>query len=497
MIIDLDRSGEEPLYLQIFNNIRLQIERGLLPPESRLPATRELARSLGVSRNTVVLAYQELEVRGLITSRVGRGAFVCRHLPPGISAAPAGSQQKMLFEGLFSSGWMKSFSTRLPARDNLSAGEGDREAINLASALPDKELFPIAEFRDCLYQAMRRYGSDLLTCGPPQGFQPFLDYLPVLLAQRSIYCRACNLMVVNGIQQALSLVGRLFLDPGDTVVLENLTYPGALSVFRSFQATCIGIPVDSQGMRVDVLETVLRRSNPKLIYTIPTFQNPTGTCLSPERRRVLVELCREREIVIVEDDYAHELAFDGRGLAPLKAWDEAEGIIYLGSFSEILFPGIRLSFILAPAAIIDRLLLVKESSDLYTNRILQGALLEFCRRGFLSKHIKKKRLVHRKRSMAMAGALRDQLPEEVSWRRPSGGLFQWVELPAHIDALALLAKCRERKLLFAPDRLFFAEAWERGGFRLGFADVPEQEIVRGVSIIAGALREMTAESAGR
>jgi 2-aminoadipate transaminase len=497
MIIDLDSSAKDPLYFQIFDSIRRQIENGLLPPESRLPATRELACSLRVSRNTVVQAYQELEIRSLITSRVGRGAFVCRNLPSGTSQATAAPQQRMPFEGLFSAGWMKSFSTRLPAQDNALAWNVDHDTINLASALPDKELFPIAEFRNCLYQAMRRYGSDLLTCGPPQGFQPFLDYLPILLAQRGIYCRACNLMVVNGIQQALSVVGKLFLDPGDTVILENLTYPGALSVFRSYQTTCIGIPVDSQGMCVDVLETVLRRSKPKLIYTIPTFQNPTGTCLTPERRQALVELCREHEILIVEDDYAHELAFDGRGLPPLKVRDEVEGIIYLGGFSEILFPGIRLSFILAPSAIIDRLLVVKESSDLYSNRILQGALLEFCRRGYLSKHIKKKRLVHKKRCAAMAEALRSQLPEEVSWYKPSGGLFQWVELPPSIDALALLAKCRERKLLFAPDRLFFAEAWERGGFRLGFADVREEEIVRGVSIIAEALREMTADITGR
>ncbi|MGQ9631025.1 MAG: MocR-like pyridoxine biosynthesis transcription factor PdxR [bacterium] len=493
MILNLDRTVKTPLYIQIRDRISDLIGRGLLPPGSRLPPTRELADSLGVSRNTVVSAYRELEVSGLISSHVGRGAFVCKYLPRGVSSSGGEVKSKMRFEGLFSTSWTRSYAPLASGMEQLSEADDDPDTISLASALPDRDLFPLGEFRDCLQSAMRRYGADLLTSGPPQGFQPLLDYLPAFLARRGIRCEGRDMMIVNGIQQGLSIVGRLFVDPGDTVILENLTYPGALGVFRSLQANCVGIPVDSEGIRVDILENVLKRRSAKLLYTIPTFQNPTGTVLSAERRERLVELCRENQVVIVEDDYAHELIFEGKEALPLKAWDEWDGIIYMGSFSEILFPGIRLSWILAPRPILERLLLIKQSSDLYTNRILQGALLEFCRRGLLEKHLKRKRLVYRGRRDAMLGAMKTHFPKGISWQKPRGGLFQWVDLPSKIDALSLLLKARERGVVFAPDRIFSVEEWERGGFRLGFASVGEEKIEKGIKILGEILREMLAK----
>jgi len=495
MVIDLDRSGKIPLYRQISTHISGLIARELLLPGQRLPPSRELAGSLGVSRNTVVLAYDELEAAGLLTSRVGRGTSVCDRLPPGIASVSRPAAEPFPLEGLFGSRWTKPFPPLLALQEQVSAGREERESVNLASAAPDSSLFPLEEFRDSLVRALRCYGGDLLTCGSARGFAPLLAEIARMLARRNIICSSENLMIVNGSQQALSLLARLFVDPGDTVIMENLTYPGALQVFRSLQANCVGIPLDEEGLRVDILESVLRRSRAKLVYTIPAFQNPTGVNLSPERRRRLVELCRRHEAVIVEDDYARDLRFEGAASPPLKAWDRAQGIVYLGGFSETLFPGIRLSYILAPVRIIQRLLLLKETSDLYTNRILQGALLEFCRRGHLARHIKRKRAVHRRRSEAMARALRAHLPPAVAWRRPAGGVYQWLDLPASVDALDLLMKTRQRGVFFAPDRLFAVEAWERGGLRLDFGEVAEDKIVRGVEVISAAIQE-TIEAGG-
>jgi GntR family transcriptional regulator len=314
----------------------------------------------------------------------------------------------------------------------------------------------------------------------------------MLLAPRSIVCGVPNLMIVSGIQQALSLVGRLFIDPGDTVILENLTYPGALSVFRSLQADCVGVPVDGEGISVEVLAGVLARRRAKLLYTIPTFQNPTGTVLSPERRRRLVELCRGHGVLILEDDYAHELAFDGREALPLKALDSDGGVISLGSFSEALFPGIRLSWILADPRIIERLLRLKETSDLYTNRILQAALLEFCRRGFYERSLKRRTRILRSRRDALEAALREHLPPEASWKPPAGGSFQWVDLPPRLDALALLMETRKRGVTFAPDRMFSVDEWKRAGMRLGFSENEEGALAQGARIIAEVMREMLA-----
>jgi DNA-binding transcriptional MocR family regulator len=295
-------------------------------------------------------------------------------------------------------------------------------------------------------------------------------------------------MVVNGLQQALSLIGRLFIDPGDMVMLQHLTYPGAVGVFRSLQANCIGITMDGDGLCIDVLKRILRYRKPKLLYIVPTFHNPTGTTLAPERRSQLVELCRDSELVIVEDDYAHDLTFGGIEAMPLKSRDTTGGIIHVGSFSESLFPGIRLSWIVAAKPIIERLGLLKHSSDLYTNRIVQGALLEFCRKGYYDKEIKRKRQVYARRCDLLAEAMSRYFPREVTWRKPKGGIYQWVDIPDSVDAVALLLRTRERGVVFTPGRMFAVEEWCRAGFRLGFTAPEEQQLPEGVRIIGDTLR---------
>jgi len=490
MIVELDRNDNTPLYRQLKGKLSGLIVQRLLLPGSKLPATRELAVSIGVSRNTVIQAYQELEIEGLIASQVGSGAFVSQYLPDGLSAQPAEQQSVMSYEGLISSTWLRSNANLISIFKQLARPEGKTQVIDLASDQPASRLLPVGEFGQCLQSAVRRYGAQLFTSGFPSGFEPLLEYLPTLLARRNIHCHMENLMVVSGLQQALSLIGRLFVDPGDTVLLQNLTYPGALGVFRALQASCIGITMDDQGLCIDVLERVLRHRKPKLLYIVPTFHNPTGTTMAAERRRRLVELCRQSNLLIIEDDYAHDFVFEGREPIPLKAWDTNGGIIHVGSFSESLFPGIRLSWIVAAAPVIERLALLKQSFDLYTNRILQGALLEYCRKGYYEKGLKRKRQVLKQRRDAMIQAMESHFPGEVKWQKPGGGLYQWVDIPEKVDALNLLLKTRAKGVVFSPDRMFAVEEWSRGGFRLGFAAAEEEQISRGVQIVGEALKEL-------
>jgi 2-aminoadipate transaminase len=491
MMIDLDRNAATPLYLQLKAGIAELIGNGLLLPGARLPSTRELSVSLGVNRNTVISAYQELEVEGLVSSHVGRGTAVSVH-PPTRAAPSRAPAQAIRMEPLLSTSWRNAYQRLPPGLEQLLETEEEPDTISFASHSPDVALFPTEEFASCLQSAMRKYGADLLTTGSPRGFPPLLSYLPQFLARRGIRCSESEIMIVNGIQQGLSLVARLFVDPGDTVIMENLTYPGALGAFRSLQATCVGIPLDGEGMRVDVVESVLRRRRAKVLYTMPTYHNPTGTVLPPGRRERLAELARENELIIVEDDYVHELSFDGKEVLPLKARDGAGGMISMGSFSEILCPGIRLSWIVASPAVIDRLLTIKQFADLYTNRILQGALLEFIQKGLLEKHLKRKVAVSRARCAVMLEEMESRFPEEVSWEKPRGGIFLWADLPRGLDALALLVKTRRHGAVFAPDRLFSVEEWERGGMRLGFAGVEEEKIRKGIRILADALKETLA-----
>jgi 2-aminoadipate transaminase len=488
MIVDIDRNDPTPLYVQIKDRLAELIQNGLLAPGARLPSTRELADSMGVNRNTVINAYQELEVEGLVSSHVGRGTAVREHLPDGAAGNRRTQAERLRVEALLSATWRSTYPQLPAGAEQLLETPQAEGTISFASHDPELSLFPVQDFAGCIQSAMRKYGGDLLAAGPARGFAPLIDYMPGFLARRGIRCTAREIMIVNGIQQALSIVGRLFVDPGDTVIMENLSYPGALGVFRSLQASCIGIPLDDDGIRVDLVESVLSRRNAKLIYTIPTYHNPTGAVLSAERRERLLAAARDRQVVIVEDDYVHDLAFDGREVLPLKASDLHEGVIYLGSFSEILCPGIRLSWIVAPAAVIDRLLLIKQFTDLYSNRILQGALLEFCQKGLLDRHLKRKQAVYRKRRDLMLEAMKAHFPQEASWKKPRGGLFQWVDLPRGADALSLLLKTRGQGVLFAPDRIFSVEEWERAGLRLGFAGIQEEEIEKGIRILGDALK---------
>jgi GntR family transcriptional regulator len=488
VILDLDPRSSTPLYRQIATSISGLIRQGLVAAGSRLPPTRELALAQGVSRNTVVLAYQELEIQGLVSSRVGSGTFVCRDLPGRLPLGASPATPGLSLENRLAGSWTIPHASLLAAMEKMSDPGADGEGLSFASAPPDPDLLPLAEFRQSLSSSFRRFGADLLELGSPAGFAPLLEYLRSYIARRGVICGPRELMVAGGMQQGLSLVARLFLDPGDTVLLENLTYPGALAVFRSLQASCVGIPLDDQGMRTDDLEGVLRRRSAKLLYTIPTFQNPPGSTLPPERRKRVVELCREHGVAIVEDDYAHELVFDGMEALPLKAWDEWGGTIYLGSFSESVFPGIRLCWIVAPEGIIDRLRILKQVSDLSSSPILQGALLEFLRMGHSERLLKRKRRAYRARRDAMAGAMERHFPREVLWVKPPGGLYQWVDLPPTIDAMELLAETRTRGVVFAPDRLFSVEEWRRGGFRLGFGDLTEDKIDEGARIIGESLK---------
>jgi len=491
MILKLNRNENIPLYVQVKNRIEELIKSCVLKPNTKLPSTRELASSLRVSRNTVLQAYELLEAEGLVYSGVGKGTFVHEFINgQSNSFFSDKGQVKMSFEGLLSSSWTRSYATIFSSFERILESDKRNDFISFASDSIDENMFPPEDFKDCLISAFRRYGTYLLAADTSQGFLPLLEFLAGFMGRRGIIVKPENILITSGIQQGLSIIGRLFLDPGDRILLENFTYPGALGVLRSLQANCIGIPMDSEGIRLDILENVLKRSRVKFLYTIPTFHNPTGCVIPPEKRRQLVELCSTYQIIIIEDGYAQELGFDRHELLPLKALDESDGIVYMGSFSETLFPGIRISWIAAAREIIEKLTILKSSADLYTNLILQAAVLEFLQKGYFDKQLKKKKNLLSKRSSVVSNALGRYFPDIAHWSKPQGGLFQWIELPGRIDALDLLLESRQKGVIFTPDRLFSVEEWQKSGFRIGFGNVDEEKIWRGIGTIGEILKTM-------
>ncbi|MBX7151774.1 PLP-dependent aminotransferase family protein [bacterium] len=497
MFFELNKDNGIPLYIQIESRLTQLIHQGILKPLERLPATRELSDQLNVHRNTVVQAYRELEVKGFVFSEVGRGTFVNKYIKPEShreTFSSLMSSAQFSYDGLYSDNWISPEDITMTTIENIvRTCHKPKDVIAFSSVVPDKNIFPLREFQNCTYHTIQKYGVDLLEMGDTQGFRPFLEYLPKFFVRRGMTVHSDDIIIVSGIQQGIDLISRLLLNPGDTVVTEELTYRGALRIFRSLGVNVIGIPADRQGMRTDVLETILERQKIKMIYTIPTFQNPTGTVMPLERRKQLLELAQRYQIPIIEDQYANELRLDGEEVLPLAALDKTGQVIVLGSFSKILFHGIRLGWVVAPnKGFFNKLCYAKRITDWQNNYLIQGAILEFCERGYFDKYLKKKLKILKERRDAMYEASRNYFPEEVFYERACGGLFEWAELPPELNAYELLMETRQRSVLFTPKRFFSAHADDDNGMRLGYVSYEPSKIAEGMRILGEYLKRAIA-----
>lgn len=498
MVFELNRQNETPLYVQIREQIDRLIQAGTLEAADKLPASRSLARALGVNRHTVVQAYQDLEVAGRVRSGVGQGTFVAQFAradAAGLEPEPVGAPEAD-FEGL----WARmpreleqtGFSQLIPHRSH------EEGVTSLTSCMPNKELFPMREFRNCSYWALQKHGAELLGLGASQGFLPFLEHLPKYLMRHGLRVKPNELIVTNGVQQGIEIVGKALVNPGDVVLTEEFTYPGAISVFRGLGAEVLGIPIDGEGMKVDTLERLLVWRKPKLIYTIPTFQNPTGTTLSGPRRRKLLELAAAHRVPILEDQYANDLRLEGSVELPLAAMDRQGWVIGVGSLSKVLFHGLRVGWLIARAEPMQRrLVALKQASDLQTNYLVQGIILEFMQRGFLEKYVKKRLAQMRSRRDAMRQALQDYLPEPASWYEVEGGVCYWVTLPPPLRADEVFLEARRSGVVFAPKQIFAVGPTANDAMRLGFTDAPEEKLRQAVRLIGQVVKRLLADGSPR
>src|SRR5512147_2328678 len=429
MRIPLDRQSETPLYQQIKDYLRQGILSGSLAPDTRLPASRQLAQDLGVNRITVENAYAELEAEGLILSRLGSGTYVLAPdtlspLPKNDPEAPWPLWQQSL------QGYRNTIRNRPPKPKALR----HPQPISFASGIGDANMFPAEEFRKVLQTVMRRDGFDALNYGERNGYGPLRESITHILASQGLNTRPEDILITAGSQQALSLVSQLLLNPGDVILVESPTYAGALELFRALGFKAVGVPVDSQGMQVEGLEKLLQQHHPRLIYTIPNFHNPTGTCLSSARRRQLIVLAERYNVPILEDDFVGDLRYDGHAQPSLKALDPGGQVIYVSTFSKMLVPGLRVGFIVADGPVYGSLLNYKRLSDLATSTLIQRALDAFVTIGRYRAYLHRSCQVFRKRRDAMLDAIDRHLPPSVSFDAPKGGLFIWLKLPESMSA---------------------------------------------------------------
>jgi DNA-binding transcriptional MocR family regulator len=295
------------------------------------------------------------------------------------------------------------------------------------------------------------------------------------------------MLVVNGSQQALDLIGRAFLRPGDTVLVEDPTYTGALEMFEALSARPVGVSTDEGGIRLEDTERLFARERPKFIYVMPTFQNPTGVSLASGRREALVRLAARYEIPVIEDDFDGELHYDGEAPPPLKSGPDSQGVIYIGTPSKMLFPGLRIGWILAEEPVIERLGRIKQVADLSGSQLLPAAFARFAITGGLERHKEKVRAAYRARRDALLGALERHMPRGCTWSRPAGGMTLLVTLPAPVDFDALLENTAREGVLFTPGPWFYVSGGDRE-LRLCFGSVAEEAVEPGVIVLAREVR---------
>lgn len=360
----------------------------------------------------------------------------------------------------------------------------DPEIISFGGGIPASELLPVGPVKEVTNRILETDGPGALQYGPSEGYLPLRKYLAEKYAEEGFQINEGNVLITSGSQQGIDLVGRLLIDKGDAIVLGDPTFLTALQTFSTFRARYITVPLDEDGMRVELLPDILSKNEVKLIYVMPNFQNPTGVTLSLDRRKKLVEIANEYGVPILEDDPYGNLRYSGERLPPLKSMSTNGNVIFLGSLSKILSPGLRLSALIAPEGIMEKLVFAKQATDLHTNSLSQRIAYGFLRGGFLEPHLEVVIAAYRSRRDAMLRAMETHFPPSVTWTRPEGGIFVWVTLPVGMDAMELFSRAVAEKVAYVPGSCYFANGGGENTMRLNFSACDEEKIDLGIRRLA-------------
>jgi 2-aminoadipate transaminase len=411
-----------------------------------------------------------------------------------MSRPRSGKRDLERYAGLFASRTrvMKSSAMR-----DLMAITARAEVISLAGGLPDTASFPADTFAAMGNRIAAESCAKALQYGPTEGLEETKECIAQVMAAEEMKVDLEDVIVTTGGQQVIELVTKTLIDPGDVIIAEGPTYPGAVPSFSSYEADVVQIDTDDDGMKVDRLAEVLDRlerdgRRPKFIYTVPTFQNPAGVTMSLERRQRLVALANERQLLVLEDNPYGLLRYEGTSLPTLRALDGGVFVMYLGTFSKILSPGIRLGWVVAPPPILEKINLGKQGADLCTSTLSQMMVQAYFQEGIWRDYVDSLNDVYRSRRDAMLDALAEFFPPQAEWTRPGGGLFLWVTLPEFIDTTDLLARALRENVAFVPGEAAYLDGRGRNSMRLNFSGSDEDTIREGVRRIGEVVAEQVA-----
>lgn len=495
-----DRLVPEPIYQQLADYLRSLIASGRIQAGEKLPATRELAVALGIGRNTAAQAYDRLIDDGVLLAHVGQGTFVAsRAAARGAEPQPA-APRVFAWEGLYSR------AARQPLPPGLVAPVGMKIRFDFRGGRVDDGAVPHTELRRAIGRAMKRDLPGVVNFSDPLGDPRLREQIARSLLSRGIECHADDVLVTAGAQQAIDLVARALVDPGDCVAVETPGYPIAHLAFRQAGARLIGIAVDDEGLRTDLLARAARSHRLKLIYTTPAAQLPTGVVLSNSRRSALLEVADETQTPILEDDYDSEFRFGEAAPPALKTRDAAGQVVYVGTFSKAIFPTLRLGYVVAARPLLRRLATARWGASLSADALSQLAMAELMATGAFEAHVRRLRRHYAERRAALISALKETMPPGTRWNEPQGGLQVWLQLPPGVPGDVLQREALTAGIVYASGRAFQPEAPgneptpnDVGANHLGlcFASQSPDSNRQGIEELAALVRSVARRPTGR
>lgn len=467
-----------PIYEQIEKYILAQINDGMLQKDSKLPSTREVSAVLKVSRNSVVTAYENLESRGVIKSIKGKGTFVIKSL------------QQM--DNNFVLTWTDRFNEYGQNCNKLDIMKTEvpwkKGMISFKSIAPEESLFDLDEFKRDFQTVCANEGSKILNYGYAKGYKPLIDYLLSYMEKKGVNTQNKDILITNGFTESFDMMISVLADKGDSVICESPTHNTAIKIMKSRGVNIVDIPMQYDGIDVEKLEEAIVKNSPKMLYIIPSYHNPTGIVMKGEKRQKVYNICKKYNVPIIEDGFNEELLYSSSHMPPIMSLSGlGNGVVYLGSLSKILFPGLRLGWILADKKLISMLESVKRARTIHCSTLDQALLYEYLYNGGFEKYVKRVRKYYRDKYEFTVGEIKKNLQYKHIYGE--GGLHVFIDL-GNMDARELLNCCYKNNVIFMPGDLFYPTSGGSTCMRLGFARLSNNDIKKGIKIIAQCQKDL-------
>lgn len=464
--IILDRDLNKPLYIQLYDKIKILIEEDSLEDE-KLPSIRSLSKQLGVNNVTIINAYKLLEQEGFVYSVEGSGTYIKKSsLVDEVQILDEGHMDLML-------------SGILPI---------SKESINFASVSPTPDLFPIEDFKKSLIHVLNRDGGLAFLYPEINGYEPLRESISkFILDNYNTKILSDQILITSGGQQGLDIISKSLVNPGDTIFVENPTYSAAFESFKSRGAKIIGIPMEEDGINLDLLSINIKKFKPKFLYIMTNYQSPTTYSYSQDKKKEILSLAKENDFYIIEDDFLTDLYFDNDIKTPLISMDKENKIIFIKSFSKVFMPGVRIGFITLPDQLLRGVIKAKHSTDIASSGFLQRAFDLYLREGYWKKHIENIRKVYSNKYKLMIDHLKPLEKFGIQFYKPNGGLSIWISLPQNVDSIQFYNNCVENGLSIVPGKVFFIDESYNNFIRISFGSVNTDEIIKGINIMENIL----------